>query len=297
MTATTPREKWDVLASRWMRVQPPAAPSRQDADHYVRLCGGGTLGTALLLGCTPLLRSRLRDEADRLIFADISPAMVGQSVREVPPAENEVAVISDWLRMPLPSESVDCIAGDKVFDNVHPTLWRDWLHELARVLKPGGCFVSRLSPRGNQRLLTPRRLSFPDLVMKWADGIAGGSSSLETACSGLWEDCLAASTVPVSEQVGTQCIGGIVPSSRCDCLAADPGGEHSGELLELFIERYWSSRCATWTAYSLEGAVEAATESFAVSEILVSFDYPESERQPVVGFQRRATRRKGLDRT
>lgn len=288
MTAMTPRAKWDLLASRWMHVQPPAAPSEQDADHYVRLCGEGGSRTALLLGCTPLLRLRLRQEAETLICVDISPGMVQQSVFELPMGVNERFVVSDWLRLPIPMSSVDCIAGDKVFDNVDPTLWHDWLQELARVLKPGGSFVTRLAPRGNQRLVTPGRVSFVDLVHKWTDGIANGESTLEHACSGLWEDCLAVSTVPVSKQVGTQRIGDVLPSTRGGCLAADPANEYSRALVDLFVARYWPSRCATWTAYSFEGALGAATDSFSVSETLVSFDYPESQRQPIVGFERRA---------
>ncbi len=288
MTQLTARAKWDILASRWMRVWPPAAPSTQDADHYVRLCFGGEARTGVLLGCTPLLRARLGDVARRLICVDISPGMLDQSMNEVAPGPRETFLVSDWLHLPLGTASVDFIAGDKVFDNVHPTAWCAWLGELARVLKPGGAFVTRLSPRGSQRLTTPRRVSFEDLVQKWSDRIAIGSSSLESACSGLWEDCLAASTVPVSDKVGTQCIGDIVPARRGLWRTASDN-EAGQTLLDLFAERYWQSRSAAWTAYSFEGAVEATTSKFAVSEILVSYDYPESERQPVVSFVRRTT--------
>ena len=283
----SPFDKWQLLSKQWMNVQAPAAPSESDAANYVRLVGDGITGRVLILGCTPTLRRVLAERARELICADISPGMMLRSEHVLARAANETFVTADWLDLPLDDVSVDAVVGDKVFDNVPPSLWDEWLCGIARVMKPGACFATRISPRGRQALKAPPSTPYEVLVRRWADLVTAKMADLEEACSGFWEDCLASSTATHSAQVGDQRISRILPRTKRACLAPFEVDTVERALVELVLDRYWSARDATWTAYSLEGVISASAPWFAVSAMLLAHDYSESQRQPTLGLERR----------
>ena len=282
-----PFEKWELLSKQWMSVKPPAAPSEADASNYVKLLGDGSAGRILMLGCTPTLRRKLSGSAHSLFCADISPGMLARSAEVFPRQPNETFVNTDWFELPLDEATFDAVVGDKVFDNVTPSLWGDWLSAIARVMKPGACFATRISPRGRQALQIPGSAPYEVIVRRWSDRVRRQQVDLEEACSGFWEDALAASTVAHTNQVGDQRISRILPRSRRECLAAYVGSSVERDLIELVLARYWSARNATWTAYSLEGVISAAAPWFSVSALLLAHDYAESRRQPTLGLEKR----------
>lgn len=282
-----PFEKWELLSKQWMSVRPPAAPSEGDASNYLRLLGDGALGRVLILGCTPTLRRVLTESAQELICADISPGMLTRSEEVFPRRLNETFVNTDWFRLPMERHTIDAVVGDKVFDNVPPGLWAEWLRGLAHVLKPGACFATRIAPRGRQALKVPASAAYEVIVHRWADLVRARQAELEEACSGFWEDALASSTAMHTNQVGDQRISRVLPHSRRECLAPFKHGSVERDLVELVLARYWSARDATWTAYSLEGVIRASAPWFAVSAMLLAHDYAESSRQPTLGLERR----------
>jgi SAM-dependent methyltransferase len=274
--------KWNSLAKQWMGNVSPVAPSDGDIENYLRHCNAKDEQIALILGCTSKLRKTLSSHYKQVISVDSSQEMLSVSKYYHESARNEVFVCSDWLSIPFSDNTIDTVVGDKVFDNVPPENWGLWLREIHRILKQGGRFVTRLSPRGMQIMSLPKFADFSAIVKKWSDVVRAGDSTYEESCSSLWEDCLASSTVTEDQLVGIQSTARILPSTPQECLSHFIGQQVETKLVELFIARYWESRSFQWSAYTLEGVIRAATPFFSVGGMLVANDYAEAHRQPVL---------------
>ena len=100
----------------------PASPSKDDLNIYKKyLTDGKNNKRALLLGSTPLLRRLLSESGFKYyVIADFSFATIESGLRTINKlginldTENEIWLKSEWLKMPLESESFDCIVGDMV---------------------------------------------------------------------------------------------------------------------------------------------------------------------------------------
>jgi SAM-dependent methyltransferase len=200
---------------------------------------------------------------------------------------NDMLVQGNWLQLPLCDNSIDAVVGDKVLGNVMPSEWPELFADVKRVLRPGGTFITRASPHGEYLLEPPPRRAFRDLVSKWASFQREGMK-LDDACSGLWEDCMDMSTEHVTPYIGTQQLIRVIPPTEIDCITeagSDPGNIL---LVERFVQKYWPSRDARWSAYTLESIKTAARDYFDYVGKYAASDYPEGNRQPVFHFIRRA---------
>lgn len=287
--------KWETLSRTWMSVEPPAAPSEQDVSNYLSMIPPSSR-TVAILGCTPLLRQKVRLLETRVFSLDISHGMLNRSTSQLPLSPNESQIQCNWMQIPLRYSSVDALLGDKVFDNVLPSEWPTWIAELSRVLTPGGVFITRIAPRGRLSLSVPSALPLEKAILKWSSMSETGGWSAESACAGLWEDLLAASTRPDSEHTGTQQTSRMLPRKLEELRQLWPERSREGQLIARFVDRYWESRYFTWSAYTMEGVIRALDPSFALSSALIASDYPEAIRQPVLAFSVRRLRQLRMSR-
>jgi len=143
---------WDNNGyARNLRIS-PANPSSDDLKIYKKyLTADGGNKRVLLLGSTPLLRNLLNELGFKnYVIADFSSAAIENSLQalnklgiNIDP-ENEIWLKSDWLEMPLESESFDYIAGDMVFTQIEPNKQPFFVKELSSLLIQNGIFIGRM---------------------------------------------------------------------------------------------------------------------------------------------------------
>lgn len=98
----------------------------------------------MLLGVTPELVTMPWPSHTRLLAVDRSPGMIRSVLPGLADADVD-AVCGNWLDLPLPTASVDCVVGDGCF-TVLESLGDHRLlsSEVRRVLDPQGIFAIRL---------------------------------------------------------------------------------------------------------------------------------------------------------
>jgi len=285
MTSVEVKEKWRILASAWRDTGPPAAPSPLDVSNYIlHLPSAGAF--VLVLGCTPALRNRLCLESYTVMSIDITREMIDVTAPLVVRAGGGSMIQGDWLQMPLCDNSFDAVIGDKVLGNMMPDDWPIFFAEVKRVLRPDGVFLTRASPHGIHLLEPPQQRSFSDLVVKWATFQKSGMK-LDDACSGLWEDCMDISTDHINPHIGTQQLCRVIPITEAECVNEAGIDSVAISLVQTFIHKYWSSRNARWSAYTIESILQSAGIYFEYVNTYSASDYPEGNRQPVFHFIRR----------
>ncbi len=130
----------------------PVNPSRGDLKIYKKyLTNDGNDRKVLLLGSTPLLRSLLSEVGFKhYVIADFSFTTIENSLRALDKlginidVENEMWLKSNWLDMPLESESFDYIVGDMVFTQIEIDKQPLFVKKLSSLLKQGGKFIGRM---------------------------------------------------------------------------------------------------------------------------------------------------------
>ncbi|MCL5428322.1 MAG: class I SAM-dependent methyltransferase [Chloroflexi bacterium] len=276
------RQKWSILASAWKDTGPPAAPSLQDVSNYIGHISKRK-ATVLLLGCTSSLRNRLLGDSCKVVSVDITRRMLEATKPLVTESDADIVVQGDWLHLPLNNNEVDAVVGDKILGNVMPEEWAELFAEVKRVSRPTAPFLTRASPHGEDLLQPPAIRPFSELVKRWAIFYKEGMD-IDSACSGLWEDCMDMSTVSITPFVGTQQLKRVIPITKIECLSSAGKEQHAISLVRLFIRKFWHSREARWSAYTVKGILTAASIHFDYVGQYTATDYPEGDRQPVFHF-------------
>jgi SAM-dependent methyltransferase len=130
---------WNESHRRWSRLGPPLRPHK-DAVAAVRRAIAGQAARVLLLGVTP----ELADLGVETIAVDRNPGMIaniwpGDTARRR-------AQLGDWLSLDLPDEHFTAAIGDGTLNNLlHPDGHSALYASVARVLRPGGIFASRVA--------------------------------------------------------------------------------------------------------------------------------------------------------
>jgi hypothetical protein len=141
---------WDINGyTRNLRIS-PANPSKDDLNIY-NLTIRGNKGRVLLLGSTPLLHHVLYESGFKnYVIADFSFTTIENSLMALdklginPDLENEKWLKSNWLDMPLESESFDYIVGDMVFTQIEPHKQMLFIEKISSLLKQNGNFIVRM---------------------------------------------------------------------------------------------------------------------------------------------------------
>jgi len=151
-------DNWAVSAQNWHQVKAPLRPAKGELSlitHYMEQLAESTgLEQALVMGTTPEYFHLPWPANTRVCAVDSSPAMLGK----VWPGPPNTAIRGNWLDLPLAGCSQDMVLLDA---GLCLLSWPDEqarvMHEIARVLKPGGVWIIRL-------LVLPRNPQTPEQV-------------------------------------------------------------------------------------------------------------------------------------
>jgi SAM-dependent methyltransferase len=164
--SAAPRDHFSRIVPQWSHFGPPLRPSADDTAVVQRVAADlGSGAHAVVLGLTPEIIACTWPTDITLTAVDHSPAMI-QALW--PPAKgpaNSRVVLADWCAMPIPSGTIDLVAGDGcyILQNF-PEGYAALTREVRRVLRPAGRFVIRV-------FLRPDR---PESVEDIARALAGG---------------------------------------------------------------------------------------------------------------------------
>ncbi|MFH1126790.1 MAG: class I SAM-dependent methyltransferase [archaeon] len=145
----TTSEPWKKIADMWdTYFAPPSRVSKNEAAKYSewlgRLNSEKKPMQALILGATPEIRDALKEHGYRTTVLDINLEMIlAMDTLMSQPRGSDIIVKSDWLDNPLQSGYYDIILGDAVLPNIRWHERKTLLTEVKRLLKPGGCFITR----------------------------------------------------------------------------------------------------------------------------------------------------------
>ncbi len=146
---------WQRQWQWWHTIGPPLRPSETDValmEEAVNAYAGaqmtnGQIGlqapVALLLGVTPELAAMRWPQGTSLRAVDKSQEMIDRVWPGTAPTGAQ-PMCGHWLKLPLPTASVDIVVGDGVFSQVsYPEEAAGLVEEIRRVLRPGGLFALR----------------------------------------------------------------------------------------------------------------------------------------------------------
>jgi SAM-dependent methyltransferase len=174
-TPAVPRDHFSRIVPKWSHLGPPLRPSADDTAVVQRVVadlGGGA--HAVVLGLTPEIIACTWPTDITLSAVDHSPAMIRALWPPANGPANSRVVLSDWCAMPIPSGTIDLVAGDGcyILQNF-PAGYLALTREVRRVLRPGGRFVIRV-------FLRPERLeSVTDIARALAGGEIGSVHALK----------------------------------------------------------------------------------------------------------------------
>ncbi|MBI2635314.1 MAG: class I SAM-dependent methyltransferase [Parcubacteria group bacterium] len=140
------KKVWSGYAKGWGDRWSPWRPSSGDIGVYQALAEEKLSGRVLLFGATPELRDLIAQNGGDIVLIDICPEMVGAATKFLNHSnpKNETWIIADWCEMPFSSDYFDLMIGDFMWWLLSVPRQKTLRDQIARILKPGGNFVSRI---------------------------------------------------------------------------------------------------------------------------------------------------------
>lgn len=134
-------QHWDKQAKSWELIGPPLKPSDLDIQNYSAWIAKESHNkklSVLVLGVTPEIIQIKWPDHTKLMAADCNLSMI----QKILPAPTK-AIAADWLKLPLPSASIDIVIGDGCYSSLSYTDYEVLTNEVHRVLKTTGVFLMR----------------------------------------------------------------------------------------------------------------------------------------------------------
>lgn len=279
--------KWNRLAETWALSAPPAIPSIEDIQIYQEcLLKYKTSNSfcVVILGSTKELRKIFLENPElvdtKVYCVDWSERMYSRNT-EIGHINNpnERFLCEGWQEFDLAGEYADAIVGDKAVDNVPYPLWEGLFGHLYTILRPGGGLILHLGLNTQQFA----GVSFETALEKWATELEAGRTDLETATSGLWEDCLTGSAfIPGTD---SHVCSVSKYDSEINAFRARLSSTTDGTMVSLsreFVHLFGASFGDEWTGYTMDDIREVSSISFDVREVYYSKDYEAAPSSPIV---------------
>jgi len=145
-TPATPRDHFSRIVPQWSHFGPPLRPSPDDTAVVQRVAAGlGDAAQVVVLGLTPEIIACTWPADVTLSAVDHSAAMIQALWPPAAGPANSRVVVADWCTMPIPSDSIDLVAGDGCYALMSfPDGYEALTREVRRVLRPAGRFVIRV---------------------------------------------------------------------------------------------------------------------------------------------------------
>lgn len=164
--AVAPRDHFSQIVAKWSHVGPPLRPSPDDTAAVQRVVAGlGRAAQAVVLGLTPETIACTWPGDITLTAVDHSPAMIRALWPPTRGPANSKVVLADWCEMPIPSDTIDLVAGDGCYIlQTFPEGFQALTQEVTRILSAAGRLVIRVFLRPD------RRESVADIARAFAFG-------------------------------------------------------------------------------------------------------------------------------
>lgn len=174
-TPTAPRDHFSRIVPQWSHIGPPLRPSPDDTAVVERVVADiGSAAHAVVLGLTPEIIACTWPADIRLLAVDHSLSMMRALWSPTKGPTNSRGVLADWCAMPIPSGTIDLVAGDGCYIlQTFPEGYAALTREVSRVLQPAGRFVIRVFLRPD------RSESIADIARALALGEIGSVHSLK----------------------------------------------------------------------------------------------------------------------
>ncbi|MFA7209208.1 MAG: class I SAM-dependent methyltransferase [Parcubacteria group bacterium] len=144
------KEGWTRVSEEWGRVMSPDRPSRYEIEiyeDYIRKIVQKSKKKikALILGATPELRDLLATYDIDVTIVDINSDMIKAMDQLLEYSDGkEKTVVSNWLEIPLESDSFDVVLCDHGVCHIPFEKWEAFFAEQARLLKKGGHLIKNV---------------------------------------------------------------------------------------------------------------------------------------------------------
>jgi SAM-dependent methyltransferase len=147
-----PRDHFSQIVPKWSHVGPPLRPSPDDTAVVQRaLARLGSAAQVVVLGLTPETIACTWPTDIALTAVDHSPAMIKALWPPAMGPANSKVALADWCAMPIPSGTIDLVAGDGCYIlQTFPEGFQALTQEVIRVLRAAGQFVIRVFLRPDQ---------------------------------------------------------------------------------------------------------------------------------------------------
>jgi SAM-dependent methyltransferase len=171
----TPRDHFSRIVPQWSHFGPPLRPSPDDTAVVQRVAAGlGNGAHAVVLGLTPEIMACTWPSDIRLSAVDHSPSMIQALWPPAKGPSDSQVILADWCSMPIPSGTIDLVAGDGCYVLMSfPEGYEPLTREVCRVLRPEGRFVIRVFLRPD------RSESVADIARALAIGAIGSVHALK----------------------------------------------------------------------------------------------------------------------
>lgn len=154
---TAKQQFWQSAPRLWKYFGPPLRPCAQDIRSMeLRVAGWqqahpGRAANVLLCGVTPEIAGMRWPPGTRLWAVEKSRAMIEQVWPDGLPPRRQV-VQGEWTQLPLQPGSIDIVIGDGCFTSLpYPGTQREFLHQLAALIRPGGTLIMRFFVQAARR--------------------------------------------------------------------------------------------------------------------------------------------------
>ena len=269
--------KWSSAATTWHLAAPPATPSQEDLRHFQSALREPYDGQdVLILGSTPLLRQLFGGLGCRVVVADFNESIYSSTTAYLDPGWHEEFWNVDWLQIDTGTHSnrFDLIVGDKVLDNLHPTVWTTVFQLWSELLRRDGRLVQHIGTQDE----SIAHFGPAELLHQWAAKLARGTIDEDAAVSGYWEDLLATSGRLNNEHLLS------IAYWKEQLIDLDASRLVAGEreLFEKLIHTFGTTFGGMWTDCSIDLVKEHSHEWFVVEKVLYSTDYDTAKNHPLL---------------
>lgn len=136
---------WPTFLKYWKYYHCPGKPSQDDLRIVERQLRQRKAKRVLILGSTPQLRDLCAKLKLETTVMDMQMEML-QGMQRYMKRKNvpETIIRSNWLTAPLQEGYFDAVLGDLIMENVPHVDKIPLLRKISRLLKPNGCFVTKV---------------------------------------------------------------------------------------------------------------------------------------------------------
>ncbi|MEP6485608.1 MAG: class I SAM-dependent methyltransferase [Rudaea sp.] len=172
---TASRDHFLRIVPQWSHFGPPLRPSPDDTAVVQRAASRLSADAhVVVLGLTPETIGCIWPAETQLSAVDHSADMIRALWPPVRGPAHARVVLADWCAMPIPSETIDLVAGDGCYVlQKYPDGYDALTRDVARILRPGGAFIIRVFIRPD------RSESIADIARALERGEIGGVHALK----------------------------------------------------------------------------------------------------------------------